>query len=303
MKIITSKKSQIIDILEDGGKAKGKKEEDYNKTQLDNGKNIEKEHIEGNPNLSKKEKDEIAAKISKDHLEESKDKKGEKGGKYYDKLEKNEKQIEKEIGKKASSDQTAHDDLQRLVNELPQTEEDFQQCFSKDYINYINLSLLSNIMQRAKNNPQLLRLTRGIRQSLNQSYRIEKNFRLYESSILQPLKRILFILSERGRNVNMGTMSSIKNKASKIKHSITDEAIEKILTAKKESETKEGWPKKLKKGRFTEWCKRNGFDGPSKACADKAMDSDDSSVRGMASFYVNTTLKKKKSSTWVNLLK
>ena len=60
----------------------------------------------------------------------------------------------------------------------------------------------------------------------------------------------------------------------------------------KESADK-GWPKKLKKGRFTEWCKRNGFSGPSRACADKAMNSDDSSVRGMASFYVNTTLKKK----------
>jgi len=60
----------------------------------------------------------------------------------------------------------------------------------------------------------------------------------------------------------------------------------------KESADK-GWPKKLKKGRFTEWCKRNGFSGPSRSCADKAMNSDDASVRGMASFYINTTLKKK----------
>ena len=50
----------------------------------------------------------------------------------------------------------------------------------------------------------------------------------------------------------------------------------------------DGWPKKLEKGRFTEYCKRNGFEGPCKACADKAMQSDDSSVRGMASFYMNT---------------
>lgn len=48
------------------------------------------------------------------------------------------------------------------------------------------------------------------------------------------------------------------------------------------------WPEKLKKGRFTEYCKRNGFDGPCKACANKAMKSDDASVRGMASFYLNT---------------
>jgi len=44
----------------------------------------------------------------------------------------------------------------------------------------------------------------------------------------------------------------------------------------------------LKKGRFTEYCKREGFEGPCKACAEKAMKSDDASVRGMASFYLNT---------------
>jgi hypothetical protein len=51
---------------------------------------------------------------------------------------------------------------------------------------------------------------------------------------------------------------------------------------------KGGWPKEIKKGRFTEWCKRNGFKGASIECAKKAMKSDDASVRGMASFYMNT---------------
>ncbi|NIP31183.1 MAG: hypothetical protein GTN59_11695 [Candidatus Dadabacteria bacterium] len=54
------------------------------------------------------------------------------------------------------------------------------------------------------------------------------------------------------------------------------------------SEESNTWPKKLKKGRFTTYCKREGFSGPSKACANYAMDSDDESVRGMASFYLNT---------------
>ena len=49
-----------------------------------------------------------------------------------------------------------------------------------------------------------------------------------------------------------------------------------------------GWPKKLKKGRFTSYCKSNGFDGPCKECAEKALKSDDASVRGMGSFYLNT---------------
>ena len=48
------------------------------------------------------------------------------------------------------------------------------------------------------------------------------------------------------------------------------------------------WPKKLKKGRFTEYCKRQGYEGPCKECAEKALKSDDSSVRGMATFYLNT---------------
>jgi hypothetical protein len=54
-----------------------------------------------------------------------------------------------------------------------------------------------------------------------------------------------------------------------------------------------GWPKKLEEGRFTTYCKTQGFKGPCKGCADKAMDSKDPSVRGMASWYVNTVLKQK----------
>jgi len=65
----------------------------------------------------------------------------------------------------------------------------------------------------------------------------------------------------------------------------------KLLTEAK----KKSWPKKLKKGRFTTWCKKQGFKGPCKACAKKAMKSKSSSVRGMASFYMNTTLKNPKT--------
>jgi hypothetical protein len=44
---------------------------------------------------------------------------------------------------------------------------------------------------------------------------------------------------------------------------------------------------KLKEGRFTTYCKKNGFEGPCKACADKALQSKDPSVRGMANFWMN----------------
>jgi len=61
--------------------------------------------------------------------------------------------------------------------------------------------------------------------------------------------------------------------------------------------TKEAWPEKVKKGRFTEWCKRNGFDGPCIECAKKAADSDDASVRGMSTFYMNTVKPKGKDAS------
>jgi len=40
----------------------------------------------------------------------------------------------------------------------------------------------------------------------------------------------------------------------------------------------------LKEGRFTAWCKRHGFSGPTKACIEIAKKSKDRSVRGMATF-------------------
>ena len=39
-----------------------------------------------------------------------------------------------------------------------------------------------------------------------------------------------------------------------------------------------------KEGRFTAWCKAHGFSGPSRACIEVAMKSNDASVRGMAQF-------------------
>ncbi len=40
----------------------------------------------------------------------------------------------------------------------------------------------------------------------------------------------------------------------------------------------------LKKGRFTEWCKRHGFSGVTDACIEMALKSGDKSVIGMANF-------------------
>ena len=61
----------------------------------------------------------------------------------------------------------------------------------------------------------------------------------------------------------------------------------------------DGWPRRLKKGRFSEYCRREGFSGPGVECARKAMDSEDASVRGMASFYMNTVQPKGKTATAV----
>ena len=65
----------------------------------------------------------------------------------------------------------------------------------------------------------------------------------------------------------------------------------------KEAKKKDNWPKKVKKGRFTEWCKRNGFEGGACIeCAKKAMKSKDASVRGMSTFYMNTVKPKGKDA-------
>ena len=40
----------------------------------------------------------------------------------------------------------------------------------------------------------------------------------------------------------------------------------------------------LKEGRFTAWCKRHGFSGPTRACIEVARKSKDRSVRSMAIF-------------------
>jgi len=100
MKIIKTSKAKAKDIERiPGGKAKGHDCSEYDKNQLSKGLKIEKEHVEGS-DLPKKVKDEVAREISKDHLEESQDKKGKKGGKYYDKLQKLEKRIKEEIDEK-----------------------------------------------------------------------------------------------------------------------------------------------------------------------------------------------------------
>lgn len=68
--------------------------------------------------------------------------------------------------------------------------------------------------------------------------------------------------------------------------------------AKKEK----GWPKKLDKGRFTTYCKEQGFKGPCEECAKKALKSKDPSVRGEASFYLNTVKKKASVADYVRFL-
>ena len=53
----------------------------------------------------------------------------------------------------------------------------------------------------------------------------------------------------------------------------------------------------LKKGKFTSWCKGNGFEGPSIACAKSAMqDKNDTETHKMATFYMNTVQPKGKTT-------
>ena len=85
MKIIKTAKWK--DRIE-GGLADNKKPSDFDKEQLNKGVAVELEHTDD---------PEKAKEIAMDHLEESKDYKGKKGGKYYDLLEKMEKRIGRKI--------------------------------------------------------------------------------------------------------------------------------------------------------------------------------------------------------------
>ena len=80
-----------------------------------------------------------------------------------------------------------------------------------------------------------------------------------------------------------------KDEGSKMNKKRVVEQVESFLSESGVVE-KDSWPNsdKSDKGRFTEYCKRAGFDGPGIACAKEAMASEDASVRGMASMYMNT---------------
>lgn len=88
MKVFDILTENIIDILEKGGKGKGKSEGSFNSEELKKGIEIEKEHVVGNPDITDEEKTQIATKIAKDHLEEIPD--------YYTRLIKMEDEAKKE---------------------------------------------------------------------------------------------------------------------------------------------------------------------------------------------------------------
>ena len=96
-----------------GGKADGKEPDDFDKDQLEKGKNVEKEHTTD---------EDTATEIAMDHLEESDDKKDKKGGKYYDKLDDMEKEIEKE--KKAS----IYFDLMKFAKKKGKAKNEYALC-------------------------------------------------------------------------------------------------------------------------------------------------------------------------------
>lgn len=71
-----------------GGLGDDQPDKKYDSEQLEKGMKVELEHS-NDP--------QVAKEIAKDHLQESKDFKGEKGGKYYDKLEKLEDDVKEEL--------------------------------------------------------------------------------------------------------------------------------------------------------------------------------------------------------------
>lgn len=199
-----------------GGKAEGKQPSDFDKEQLSKGTAVEAEH-----SPDKK----VAKEIAMDHLEESEDKKDKEGGKYYDKLEEMEKEIEGE------TEAFFYFDLIKFAKKSKKKKKEYDPnpwavCNS-------SVGGKEGEMERSK----------------------------WDKSTKDKYERCV---------------KKVKKQDKK------SQSEEKIVKAESE------WPEHLKKGRFTSYCKRNGFSGPSKECANKAMESSDASVRGMASFYLNT---------------
>jgi len=102
------------------------------------------------------------------------------------------------------------------------------------------------------------------------------------------------------KNINPAELMSPKEAAVNEEYEFIKRAFEECDAADMEIEAakkkKKKWVQKidLKKGRFTEYCKQQGYDGPNQECAEKALNSEDPSVRGMSSFYLATKKFKKK---------
>jgi hypothetical protein len=82
-----------------GGRARRRRPRMYDQDQLEKGIDIEMEHVEKG-SLPRRLQRQIATEIAMDHLEESKDYSGMKGGKYYDMLQDGERKIEERLNRR-----------------------------------------------------------------------------------------------------------------------------------------------------------------------------------------------------------
>jgi hypothetical protein len=78
-----------------------------------------------------------------------------------------------------------------------------------------------------------------------------------------------------------------KDKSMKEDKRLTDpEFVARMITS--DLDVNNGLLEEMDEGSFTEWCKRQGFEGPCKECGEKGLKSDNPAIVKKANFYMNT---------------
>lgn len=129
--------------------------------------------------------------------------------------------------------------------------------------------------------------------SLNEAYGKQGNFNTFEDdNLLSENEATKDILDKAGEKLSYDSKEGkeegqfgdnvadkdVDDEFEKVKLSENEMAIDEMLVGESE----------IEKGKFTEWCKNHGFEGPNISCAKKAMTTDSTDAHKMATFYMNT---------------
>lgn len=138
-----------------GGFGDNQPDKNFDSEQLNKGMKVELEHT-NKPNVAKE--------IAKDHLQESKDFKGEKGGKYYDKLEDLEDEVKDELTKSEKVKAKMLINLVSISNIL------------EDSGNLLSSRLIRKSIQKIAEDPKVFKKYEGIKKHIDNVCQSRKGY-------------------------------------------------------------------------------------------------------------------------------